>query len=349
MSQIKEDRRFVIKALAVGSISFVTYGSCSYLSQQETDGFDQLLSKVRINQNLSPIKDMFPDPVNMLNQHLQVSKTISYKALKIAIKQAIKKDFNQGDTIVFEKWYLSKTEALIIASSLTVMEDVVVQEELVKTYENAPFENFVEVKNWGPKTTTQGVKFNEQPDGHCGIWVVADNISDALQVYVGDTKTNVFPNEKGFTTGIYKNIDEFINKIGTTQIIVYDMLKHRKQVIGEFEVFPPLEFHQYEDKSMSKVFSPITKWGPKKARLGEVFNEQPNGHAAFWVRGSSNSNDVKFLFNDIEHPTTVRKGVMTANVSPLDLPSKEGKYPVYLLHHGYSEKLLVGYMKIQAK
>jgi len=343
---MNEQRRFVLKALGVSGVSIAAYGGYTYLYSHKEHDIENWFKQLTLDPSLSILRDQYTAPVDQLLTHLNAKKKISFKDLEEKVLASISQDFTLGKIVKVDQWHISLTEALIIASAFDVL-GVVAETKVIKTYDNAPFEDFLTVEKWGPQETYQGIKFNEQPDGHCGLWVVATGVSDALQIYVAGKKRNVFVNEKGLTTGIYKDVDSFINTIGTSQIIAYDEINHVKQVIGEFKVLPPPKFHQYDDGSSSKVFSEIRKWGPKNALVGEVFNIQPNGYAAFWIKGSSRSKSVKLRFNNKEHTTTVRKDMITTSFSPLNLPSKPGKYPVSLVSHEHDEELLLGFMEVR--
>jgi len=341
---MNKDRRFITKVLAVGGVGILTFGGYTLLSDVKPANMIDWFNTLHLNPALKPLTRLFEQPMDLLLQHLNISQAIEFDVLEKTVHAAVKNDFELGDTVQIEQWYISKTEALILASAINVL-GVVATEKVIKTYDNAPFEKFIDVDKWGPQGTYQGVKFNEQPDGHCGLWVVADNVPDALQIYIADKKRNVFINEKGFTTGVYKDVDAFINRVGKSQIIAYDEINHRKQIIGDFEV-SPFNFYKYEDQTMSKVFSEIRKWGPQQAKLGEVFNILPNGNAAFWIKGTSISREAKLRFNNKEHAITISKDTITTSFSPKHLPKTTGKFPVYLVDDVYSEELLLGFMEI---
>jgi hypothetical protein len=342
---MNQQRRLVIKALAVGGAAAAVLGGVAMLNQPAQDQWQQWLSKIHADQSLIDLLAQFDDPVQQLLGHLQIDPTNSSSQVESAVKQAIVADFNADQTVVYQQWYLSLTEALIIASTIALFGSQSAN-STEQTFANAPFEPFMTVTKWGPQETYQGVKFNEQPDGHCGFWVVAEDVPDSIQIYVAGKQRNVVISERGLTSGIYDDVDAFINQVGTSEIIAYDVIGHRKQKIGEFTVLPPFAFHQYPDQTYSAVFSEISNWGPQQAKLGEAFNVQPNGFAAFWVKGTSRSNDVMLRFNQKVHQVTVRKEVMTTSFSPNDLPREPGRYPVALLHESSDEELILGDIEI---
>lgn len=258
-----------------------------------------------------------------------------------AVKQAVADDFQEGRLIVHQQWRLSRTEALLLAAAIQEL-GVATVEQVDKTVENAPFEDFLDVQDWGPKETYQGVKFNEQPNGHCGLWFVTAEPPSPFKLFIGGAPTNVYSSDKGFTSGIYQNVDEFISRIGQSEIVAYDEINHRKQVIGSFEVLPAFPLYRYPDGRESEVFGELGRWGPQHSALGEVFNPQPSGNAAFWIKIASKSSSVNLLFNGHEVKTFVRKDIITVSLSPELLPKSTGSYPVSLKNEETGETLHVG-------
>ncbi|GIR69309.1 MAG: hypothetical protein CM15mP74_05600 [Halieaceae bacterium] len=84
---------------------------------------------------------------------------------------AVRRDYLSGDVVEVEKYLLSETEALFVRYALE-------NQGLVDVAYEAPAPEVVdghiasEVK-FGPGFTVVGRVFNEQPDGHGGIWVQA--------------------------------------------------------------------------------------------------------------------------------------------------------------------------------
>lgn len=73
----------------------------------------------------------------------------------------------------------------------------------------------------------------------------------------------------------------------------------------------------------------ITSWGPDSTKAGEVFNKQPDGSAALWIRlDHSLSGDIAAIeFNGVLLQGAVSGNLVTARV-PTDLYAKSGNYKV---------------------
>lgn len=74
----------------------------------------------------------------------------------------------------------------------------------------------------------------------------------------------------------------------------------------------------------------ITAWGPESTKAGEVFNKQPDGSAALWVRlDHSVEGDVAWVtFNGTRLPSAISGNLVTAKVVPADLYAKTGNFKV---------------------
>ena len=351
---MNQQRRLIIKLLAVTGAAGVTgYALLRQQDNPETDdttGPDGAwLQQLSTNEQFSSLMSRWPDPYNALLSHIGALAADPESLLLEKARHQVTADFQDEQTIVLNHWHLSLTEVLLVLSAIKQFGVSKAQQAVARSVENAPLEPFITVEKWGPQETYKGVKFNEQPDGHVGFWVVANDIPDGLEVYIGGKKTNHFANERGFTSGIYHDVEGFINRVGSTEIMVYDSINHRKQLIGEFTVLPAFKLHQYEDGRTSQVFSPIEKWGPMNAVVGEAFNEQPNGYAAFWFKVSSLSNQVKVSFNGHLLKATVRKDLITTSLPVSYLPTEPGQYPVRLISELHNESLLAGTIDIQEK
>ncbi len=342
---MNEKRRLIIRATV--ALGFVASGTTYYLFQKEEEPDDLIKRRLKnlvVPIGLLDIAKQFPNAEQTLLQRFG-EKNISESVFIELIKDAISDDYRQGNWQSIHQWLLSYTECLLIAAYIHVI-GIIQQQIQQKTFDNAPFEDFLIVNNWGPRETHQGVKFNEQPDGHCGIWAQIENMPDGMRVFIGGKERNLFFNEKGFTSGIYDEVEDFINRVGLSEIVIYDEINHRKQKIGDFEVLPPFDFYQFPDGRSSQVFGPVRKWGPNPVNIGDVFNKQPNGQAAFWFRIDSMSNQIRMIFNGESFKATVRKGLITSSLSSDYLPTKPGMYEVKLQDLVTDEVILVGELQV---
>ncbi len=345
---MNQQRRRIIKAaLALGVVSSSTAFYLLKQNKNEQTAFQDLMEGLVIPPAFQELSIQFPNAEQLIAD-MHSSEEQNGDTLVTILKSLISRDYQQSNWIQVNQWLLSHTEC-VLAAAVIQIKGVTNAIEDEQTFENAPVEPFLKVNKWGPQETYKGVKFNEQPDGHCGIWANIENMPDGLRVFIGGKERHIFPNEKGFTSGIYDEVDAFINTVGPSDIVIYDEINHRKQVIGTFNVLPPFDFYQYPNGKPSTVFGPIENWGPKKASIGDVFNKQPNGYAAFWFRLNSMSNQVQMIFNHETFHATVRKGLITSSFPAQYLPIQPGMYPLELKDMVTQEQIMVGEIEVMAQ
>lgn len=75
----------------------------------------------------------------------------------------------------------------------------------------------------------------------------------------------------------------------------------------------------------------ITSWGPDRTKAGKVFNAQPDGSAALWIRlnRSLSGDAVTVDFNGHPLPAAVQGELVTASVPPA-LYAGSGTYPLHV-------------------
>lgn len=76
----------------------------------------------------------------------------------------------------------------------------------------------------------------------------------------------------------------------------------------------------------------ITSWGPQSTTAGEIFNAQPNGQAAFWMRvdQSLDGSDSVITLDGAPLQSAISGTQITASV-PADLYAKPGKYTLHVV------------------
>ncbi len=264
-----------------------------------------------------------------------------------ALKTDIEADFAAGRVQQVGDWYLSDTELQVLAAAWAMHGEALLsaaEDEL--PWHTAAEARIVDLIDWGPRRTHRGIKFNEQSDGHCGLWFLANNVPQGLKIYIDGRERRLVASEQGFTSGIYDHVEAFLEQTGDHQIQLYDAINHKKQTLGVFQVMPLPEFHRYADGRVSSVFSDVLDWGPKRAELGQSFNTQPSGESAFWVKITCISKRAHLEFNGHRLPTTVQFDLVTARIEQHKLPEKSGRYPLRLIDAAAAEALIVGHMVI---
>jgi hypothetical protein len=239
------------------------------------------------------------------------------------LQQLSRQDFVADRVLDIEGWQLSETEcqANALAASLQGFT------EALQAEKTAPIKaDFVEVENWGPRSTIEGETFNEQPDGHSGIWIKASGVPPATVLMFSNVSqsTNIYADH--LTSGLRGTfMKTIIAKPGKYSVDLYDQDRHRIQHLGEFEVVArkePLPFEQCR----------VAAWGPQQAVSGQPFNEQASGASAFWIRTNCTLDDGVVVFEGRKLKTTIRPqdGLITASM-PDGHTLAPGSYPLKLL------------------
>ena len=223
------------------------------------------------------------------------------------LEQLMRNDFAASNTMDIDGWQLSQTECQVSALAASLQGyTVAVEAELTPPVEI----DFANVEAWGPDRTVQGEPFNEQPDGHSGIWVKAASLPPSTVLVFADKQQESNVYEEHMTSGLRgKFMHSTINKPGVYSVDLYDRSKHRIQRIGEFEVVArttPVPFYKCR----------IADWGPKNSTAGVPFNEQPDGASAFWIRTNCTNHNAKIVVDGQGLRTKVRPadGLITAHM-----------------------------------
>jgi len=304
------------------------YSSVSYAGPKcaETLGFQPQSDVLNLQQNLS---DALENKLATLAGDLNIEQGLA---------QLTRIDFENNRILDIDGWQLGRTEcqAAALAASLHGFTEPV---EVALT---PPAEvNFVTIEAWGPDHTLQGEAFNQQPDGHSGIWFKAKDIPPStIMIFSGlPQESNVYADH--MTSGLRgKLMHATIDKPGKYSVDIYDRSRHRIQHIGEFEVVErlgpvPLDKCQ------------VASWGPNQAVSGQMFNAQAGGASAFWIRTNCNDPKTIVVFDGRDLHTAVRptEGLITASMNDgHELPP--GQYKVGLRLDNVDFVLPVGTLNV---
>lgn len=249
-----------------------------------------------------------------------------------AVDQAIRNDFSAGRLIEIDGWQLSETECRLAALAA-------VQQGFETAQAPAPpkdrYGKIVEINAWGPQSTIQGQIFNEQPDGHGGIWLQATGIPASVVLQFGGKTQGTQVYADHLTSGLRDEyMHEVIDTPGVYQVELYDKASLMRQVVGEFTVKASGDQpRKIPDEQLASC--KIDTWGPDKGRVGEAFNRQPSGASAFWVRTKCAAEGSQLLLDGEALKTTLRKDLLTATapnghqlgVGPHELELRIGSGP----------------------
>lgn len=247
----------------------------------------------------------------------------------------IRKDFVDDRVINIKGWMLSETECQMIALAASLQG---YREAKLPEKTQPKIGQIAEVENWGPKSTVQGEKFNEQPDGHSGLWVKTDGVSvSVLVVFAGKNQaTQVYSDL--ITSGLRgQYMHDVINTPGEYSVALYDRSKQLIQPIGQFQVVEPgLPAHNMETADLDNCL--VEEWGPNHAKTGKPFNPQPGGESAFWVKTNCALDGSTLILDGVYLETAVSKNLLTALV-PRGHRMAPGNYE-FGIKLGFSERIM---------
>lgn len=280
---------------------------------------DQL--RVALEAELEPLATPFDTP----------------EALRARVDELIRADFDAGAVIEVEAWRLSRTECLLAALAA-----------LAQGYETAQVPEqpklrigtIVEVEDWGPKSTRQGQPFNQQSDGHSGMWFKARGApASVVLMFDGRSQTTQVYAEH-LTSGIRgAQMEQVLNNPGAYEVALFDKATMTRQPVGEFVVEPAPEAAPFAEACR------VEAWGPDRAVPGQPFNEQPDGASAFWIRTNCARDGSVVQLDGVALKTTVRDGLLTAS-APNGHELAPGEHAVTILVGGTGETLQVGILTV---
>lgn len=268
------------------------------------------------------------DPEAMLLQSLELDadEVVLHEAFVERLAVRIEADLEQGRIFEHEGWWLAETEARLAALHVAALGPEASEAEDPE-FDTAPEGRIVRVERFNPKSMRQGeaITHTGLPDGV--IWfATASPPAPRLVVMMAGRQIRISTSEYGFSVRIPDGLQDYLNaNPGEHEIWLYDPVTNRRQMLGTFIV--------REGEPDETGFCPIGRWGPRNTVAGEVFNEQPNGAAAFWVRIACFPEDTVLVMDGVELPTTLRPadGLITAHVADTSLYEAPGEYAIELL------------------
>jgi hypothetical protein len=289
----------------------------------------------------------------------KLTKTLAQKfdlsspALEKSVYQQVQQDFASGKTANLDGWTLSTTECELAALRHLVVTANPDNIAILRAQEKAKLEagltvgEIAPLKNWGPQTTTQGKKFNEQPDGHSGLWFQLSGAPGRVKIMIDGEIVRTVVNETVVTSGLFGEMqDRILSNPGKYEIALIDPIKNIKQPIGELTVKADPRMAKKLGKTDS-VFCEITSWGPKKTTIGKPANEQPDGSMGVWVKTSCFPDGAQIMLDDDLLPTTTREFGATSSI-PAALLETPGEKTLYFFDEKAQETIKIGTITIEA-
>lgn len=343
-----------VLVLAVPSIASV--GGCSepvstWQGDVGPEGAQALEALQALARGLDGINSLGPRCFELLNlpshqvgptllQHLVATGS---PTLQHALTEAMRSDFEQGALVDVEGWQLSRTECLLAALGAREQGFGEARPYATDQWQEG---QFVEVERWGPKSTVEGERFNPQPDGHAGIWVAVRDAPATTRFWFDGELQRTEVRADVVTSGLRdEGLERVLGNPGEYRVALVDTATGILQPLGVFVVQPRPPMARTEAGRESEVFCQVENWGPREARAGSTFNEQPTGDSAFWVRIACAPAGAELLLEDRALPTTVRSELVTARV-PDSEQLQAGKYTLRLGDPSTGERVEVGTFRV---
>lgn len=267
--------------------------------------------------------------------------------------QQIRDDFSQNDLCTIDGWQLSVTECQLAALRVLAIDsnpaNLPILEARAKARRNAELAigEIAPLKNWGPQETRQGEKFNEQADGHSGLWFQFQGAPARARIMIDGEYARTNVRSDVVTSGLYGELqDRVLSTPGEYEIALVDPIRKIKQPIGALVVREDPDYQARQGQAQENGFCPITRWGPRKTEVGVAANEQPDGSMGVWVHTECLPEDVELRFGDDPLRITRRDFGLTSTI-PLALIETPGETPLQLINTTTEETVVIGHITIQ--
>ena len=200
---------------------------------------------------------------------LEEGTRIQTSEIFAALDKTIKADYAAHNTVQVNEYILSDTEALFLTYAL-------VQQGLEGTVYTAPKPQIKDGiisagAKFGPTYTVVGQIFNEQPDGHGGVWVVAKNTPPGTVIAINGRPIKTRWKAKALTGAVYdEELQELIARPAKHEISILVPSTGIRQVVGQLKVRPRPPAALLEDGTPSTVFCEVKKWKTSKSKGKET-------------------------------------------------------------------------------
>ncbi len=305
---------------------------------------DELAEALSGVEYIGPVCDRrlaLADPLGELLQIIDGHRGSLVEALQAQFSL----DFGSGDVIDIDGWRLSRTECLLVAGSARFKGFSEARAASAADYRD---EEFIDIELWGPDRTIEGEIFNPIGNGRGGFWLrVNGQVNGSMRLELDGVEI-VTHFEPGVITASLEPeyMEQIIAKPGVYELVLLDKSRRLRQSVGFLTVAERPPMATLADGSASTVFCEVDRWGPNQAVVGEAFNRQPDGSAAFWVRIGCAPREAVLMLDGVPLPTAVRSDLVTARVPHFgDLD--RGHHPLELVDRASGERLVVGNLEIQ--
>lgn len=267
-----------------------------------------------------------------LQQSLGIAgdEVVTWDELAGRIGRRVESDFDDDRLFRHEGWWLSRTEAMLAALHVALLGPRV-SEPREPEFDDAPEGRIVRLEHFDPRSLRQNEPLNHPDLPENVIWfATAEPPPPRLAVMLAGTRLSINARSSGFSIRLPDTLlDRLTAEPGDHGIWLYDPVAHRRQHLGDFTIRPARD----SDETAREGFCEVRRWGPERTRVGETFNEQPDGASAFWIRVDCFPASTVVLFDGEEVPTTLRPadGLITTHMADPGLYERPGEYALELL------------------
>jgi len=281
------------------------------------------------------------DPLGVLLEELRSQSGSVLDALRASFAM----DFERSDVVEIDGWRLSRSECLLLAGAARLQG---LSEARAASAGGFRDEAFIDIELWGPDRTIEGEIFNPIGNGRGGFWLrVNGQVNGSMRLQLDGVELATHFEPGVITASLEPDyMDRIIAQPGVYELVLLDKSRRLRQSVGFLTVAARPSMAVLADGSTSKVFCALEGWGPQTAVLGEAFNRQPDGIAAFWVRIGCASREAVLMLDEVALPTTVRSDLVTARV-PHHADLGRGHHTLELFDRASGELLEIGTLEIQ--
>jgi hypothetical protein len=270
--------------------------------------------------------DSHPSAALLQMLELEAGEVISPGALAERLGERVEQDLAEGRVFRHDGWWLSTTEAQLAALHVALLGERA-SEPGEPSFETAGEARLVSLEGFAPQQLRQ-----DQPLAYPGlpervIWFsTSEPPAPRLVVVFSGERISISARDAGFSIRLRPALIERLqSEPGEHEIWLYDPVANRRQHLAVFTI--------REAAPDEAGFCRVEHWGPQETRAGQVFNEQPDGAAAFWIRVGCFPPATVVVLNNVELPTTLRPedGLITTHITDPTLYDTPGRYSVELL------------------
>ncbi len=264
---------------------------------------------------------------------LDTAQPILPSELTAALDSGIREDFAGNRLAPAGEFLLSETEQLFVAYALVRqgLHEVAYVPPEPEVHDGV----IADPVRFGPKFTVVGQIFNEQPDGHGGLWVLAENTPPGTVITIDGREIKTTQKQKALTGAVYgEHLHELIAKPGELEIALFVPETGTRQILGAMEVRPRPPAATLEDGTASTVFCEIEKWSAEGDGEAEKIR----------IRTLCGPRSSAIYIGDTALTTRVMPSVIEGNFSPAMFSA--GRYPLRLVDTLSGEAVALGVFEI---